>query len=32
VPRHVLGDPGALPPSEELKIACIGVGGNLHSR
>ena len=27
VPRHVLGEPGQTPPSEELNIACIGVGG-----
>ncbi len=27
VPRHVLGGPGFVPPSEELNIACIGVGG-----
>ncbi|MCP4452207.1 MAG: gfo/Idh/MocA family oxidoreductase, partial [Planctomycetes bacterium] len=26
VPRHVLGGPGATPPSEKLNIACIGVG------
>ena len=27
VPRHVLGGPGQVPPSEKLNIACIGVGG-----
>ena len=26
VPRHVLGGPGHIPPSEKLNIACIGVG------
>ena len=27
VPRHVLGNPGRIPPSEKLNIAGIGVGG-----
>ena len=27
VPRHVLGGPGQVPPSEKLNIAGIGVGG-----
>ena len=27
VPRHVLGGPAVVPPSEKLNIACIGVGG-----
>lgn len=27
VPRHVLGGPGYVAPSEKLNIACIGVGG-----
>lgn len=27
VPRHVLGGPGFIPPSDKLNIACIGVGG-----
>ena len=27
VPRHVLGGPGRVSPSEKLSIACIGVGG-----
>jgi len=27
VPRHVLGGPGVVPPSEKLNVACIGVGG-----
>ena len=27
VPRHVLGGPGQMPPSEKLNIAGIGVGG-----
>ncbi len=27
VPRHVLGGPRVVPPSERLNIACIGVGG-----
>jgi predicted dehydrogenase len=27
VPRHVLGGPGYVPPSDKLNIACIGVGG-----
>jgi predicted dehydrogenase len=26
VPRHVLGGPGRIPPSEKVRIACIGVG------
>jgi predicted dehydrogenase len=27
VPRHVLGGPRFVPPSEKLNIACVGVGG-----
>ncbi len=27
VPRHVLGGPAFVPPSEKLNIACIGIGG-----
>ncbi|MCF7972932.1 MAG: Gfo/Idh/MocA family oxidoreductase [Phycisphaerae bacterium] len=27
VPRHVLGGPGFIAPSDKLNIACIGVGG-----
>jgi predicted dehydrogenase len=27
VPRHVLGGPRKVPPSEKLNIACIGIGG-----
>ncbi len=27
VPRHVLGGPGHVPPSEKLTLGCIGVGG-----
>jgi len=27
VPRHVLGGPGRVSPSEKLNVACIGVGG-----
>ncbi len=27
VPRHVIGGPGQVPPSEKLNIACIGIGG-----
>jgi predicted dehydrogenase len=27
VPRHVLGGPGRLSPSEKLNVACIGIGG-----
>jgi predicted dehydrogenase len=27
VPRHVLGGPGRISPSEKLNIACIGIGG-----
>ena len=27
VPRHVLGGPGFIAPSDKLRIACIGVGG-----
>ena len=37
VPRHVLGGPGRVPPSEQLNVAVIGTGGqgitnimNLH--
>jgi predicted dehydrogenase len=26
IPRHILGGPGELPPSEKLNTACIGVG------
>ncbi|MDB6138479.1 MAG: oxidoreductase domain protein [Verrucomicrobiaceae bacterium] len=27
VPRHVIGGPGFVPPSEKLNIGCIGIGG-----
>jgi predicted dehydrogenase len=27
IPRHVLGGPGRVSPSEKLNIACIGIGG-----
>jgi predicted dehydrogenase len=27
VPRHVIGGPGHVPPSEKLNIACVGIGG-----
>ncbi len=27
IPRHVLGAPGAPPPSEKLNIGCVGIGG-----
>lgn len=27
VPRHVIGGPGFVPPSEKLNIACVGIGG-----
>ncbi|MCU0649751.1 MAG: Gfo/Idh/MocA family oxidoreductase [Gemmatimonadaceae bacterium] len=27
VPRHVLGGPGYIAPSDKLRVACIGVGG-----
>ncbi|HET8634615.1 MAG TPA: Gfo/Idh/MocA family oxidoreductase, partial [Gemmatimonadales bacterium] len=27
VPRHVLGGPGFIAPSDKLNVACIGVGG-----
>ena len=27
VPRHVLGGPGRVSPSEKLNVACIGIGG-----
>ena len=27
VPRHVIGGPGFIPPSEKLNIGCIGIGG-----
>ncbi|MFC1561552.1 Gfo/Idh/MocA family protein [candidate division KSB1 bacterium] len=27
VPRHVLGGPGQIAPSDKLNIACVGVGG-----
>lgn len=27
VPRHVIGGPGYVPPSEKLNLGCIGVGG-----
>ena len=31
VPRHVLGGPGYVPPSDKLNIACIGVNGKGYS-
>ena len=31
VPRHVLGGPGYIPPSDKVNIAGIGVGGKGHS-
>jgi predicted dehydrogenase len=31
VPRHVLGGPGFVPPSDKLNIACVGVGGKGRS-
>jgi predicted dehydrogenase len=31
VPRHVLGGPGFVPPSEKVNIALIGAGGQGHS-
>lgn len=31
VPRHVLGGPGYVPPSDKLNIACVGVGGKGRS-
>lgn len=31
VPRHVLGGPGYVSPSDKLNIACIGVGGKGRS-
>ena len=31
VPRHVIGGPGFVPPSDKLNIACIGVGGKGRS-
>ncbi|MGH7495404.1 MAG: Gfo/Idh/MocA family protein [bacterium] len=31
VPRHVLGGPGYVPPSDKLNIACVGVGGQGRS-
>src|SRR5262245_26735163 len=31
VPRHVLGGPGYVAPSDKLNIACIGVGGQGRS-
>jgi len=31
VPRHVLGGPGFVPPSEKVNIALIGCGGQGHS-
>ncbi|NUO79692.1 Gfo/Idh/MocA family oxidoreductase [candidate division KSB1 bacterium] len=27
VPRHVLGGPGHVPPSDKLNLACVGIGG-----
>jgi len=27
VPRHVLGGPGVVPPSDKLNLGCVGVGG-----
>ena len=27
VPRHVLGGPGFVPPSEKINVALVGVGG-----
>ena len=31
VPRHVIGGPGYVPPSDKLNIACIGVNGKGYS-
>ncbi|RIK67942.1 oxidoreductase, partial [candidate division KSB1 bacterium] len=31
VPRHVLGGPGYVAPSDKLNIACVGVGGKGRS-
>ena len=31
VPRHVIGGPGYIPPSDKLNIACVGVGGKGRS-
>ena len=31
VPRHVLGGPGYISPSDKLNIGCIGVGGKGQS-
>jgi predicted dehydrogenase len=31
VPRHVLGGPGYIAPSDKLNIACVGVGGKGRS-
>lgn len=31
VPRHVLGGPGYVPPSDKLNIACVGVNGKGYS-
>ena len=31
VPRHVLGGPGYIPPSEHVQMAGIGAGGMYHS-
>lgn len=31
VPRHVLGGPGHVPPSDRVNIACVGVGGKGES-
>ena len=31
VPRHVLGGPGYMPPSDKLNIACVGVNGKGYS-
>ena len=32
MPRHVLGGPGVVAPSEKLNIAAIGVGGRHRHR
>ncbi|MGH7497172.1 MAG: Gfo/Idh/MocA family protein [bacterium] len=31
VPRHVLGGPGHVPPSDKLNLACVGVNGKGYS-
>lgn len=31
VPRHVLGGPGFVPPSEKVNVALVGAGGQGHS-